>query len=146
MTQAAYIVLCRARAVTAEPILPAGWFIQQTAELQWKISPAPDTIGFDVNVQAMMLQLGATPPRAVYVCTGWAAPLIMVREALTASRGAPGWVSVWTSFAHLREDPSVAAVNVRSAWPDRRHPAAPGSTEIITLHQLLAGIEVSDED
>jgi len=140
MTKAAYIILCRARPVTAEPVLPSGWLIQPAAEHRWRISPAPDTPGFDIDVQAMILQLGATPPRAVYTCVGWAAPLALLRVAVTTGRGTPGWISVWTSFSHLREDPSAGSI--RAAWPNRAHPATPGA-EVIALHEMLAGTRVS---
>lgn len=146
------IVLVRADAVLDAPVIPGSWE-RQVESNRWSTCYPLGKDHADVFFHArLMLRQAGNPQRAVFVCTGPAAVLQRLADAI-ASDGL-AWTRTWASAAALRADGGAIAQAVKAAWVDDRQRPNTGTLEapvlvapigqLVALRARMAGYDGED--
>lgn len=148
------IALVRADAVLDAPIVPAQWEAQVESN-GWTTCYPLGKGRADVFFHArLILRQAGNPQRALFVCTGPAAVLQRLADAI-ASDALP-WTRTWASAAALRADGGAIAQAAKAAWPDDRQRPNTGTLEapvlgapigpIVALRARMAGYDAEDAE
>lgn len=144
------IALIRAEAGRDVPVVPGSWELLAESNRWASIYPLGRDQGAVMFCARLMFRQAAQPTRALFVCTGPAAVLSRLADAIAAD-GLP-WTQTWASLAALRADAGVIATAVKAAWPDERPRtnagtlAAPVMGSVVTLPARMAGALSEDAE